>query len=57
MECILVDDGSTDDTAAIGTRHGVQVLATGGKCGPAEAGSLDVMKARADLLLFIEADV
>ena len=57
VECILVDDGSSDDTAAIGKRHNVRVLATGRNCGPALARNLGVLEAGADLLLFIDADV
>jgi glycosyltransferase involved in cell wall biosynthesis len=56
-ECIVVDDGSTDDSAEIARSFGAQVLATGGRTGPAVARNLGANSARAPLLLFIDADV
>jgi glycosyltransferase involved in cell wall biosynthesis len=56
-ECIVIDDGSTDDSAALGERFGATVLSTGGRCGPAQARNLGARRASGDLLLFIDADV
>jgi GT2 family glycosyltransferase len=57
VECILVDDGSIDDSAAIGMECGARVLKTGRQIGPAGARNLGVKEAQADILLFIDADV
>ena len=57
LECIVVDDGSTDDTAAIAHRHGVTVLSTDGRRGPAHARNLGAGYARGDVLFFLDADV
>ena len=40
FECIVVDDGSTDDTADVARRHGASVVATGWRSGPALARNL-----------------
>ncbi|HEY8515296.1 MAG TPA: glycosyltransferase family 2 protein [Candidatus Binatia bacterium] len=57
LECLVVDDGSTDDTAAIAARHGATVLSTGGRRGPAHARNLGARHARGDVVFFIDADV
>ncbi len=57
VECIVVDDGSTDDSAAIATRFGATVLSTGGRCGPAVARNLAARNATGDVLWFVDADV
>ncbi len=56
-ECIVIDDGSTDDSAAIAERFGATVLYTGGRGGPAKARNLGARRASGDLLLFLDADV
>src|SRR5579863_1732631 len=56
-EYLVVDDGSTDDSAAFAERLGATVLSTGGRCGPARARNLGARHAIGDLLLFIDADV
>ena len=56
-ECIVIDDGSTDDSAALAQRLGATVLSTGGRCGPAQARNLGARHATGDLLLFVDADV
>lgn len=56
-ECIVIDDGSTDDSALIAERFGATVLTTGGRCGPAQARNLGARQATGDLLLFVDADV
>lgn len=57
LECIVVDDGSRDDTAAVARRHGVTVLSTDGRRGPAHARNLGARHARGDVLFFLDADV
>ena len=56
-ECIVIDDGSTDDSASLAERLGATVLSTDGRCGPAKARNLGARRASGDLLLFIDADV
>lgn len=55
-EVIVVDPGSTDDTAAIAERAGVRVLRLGRRAGPAEARNEGARLTNADVLLFIDAD-
>lgn len=57
FECIVVDDGSTDDTADVARRHGARVVATGWRSGPARARNLGAAHARGDVLFFLDADV
>lgn len=57
LECIVVDDGSTDDSADCARRFGARVLSTSGKRGPAHARNIGARAARGDVLLFVDADV
>ena len=57
MECIVVDDGSTDRSAEIAVRYGARVVSTGSRCGPAHARNLGVSVARGDVILFLDSDV
>lgn len=54
-EILLVDDGSTDDTAAIARRHGVTVLRLE-HAGAAAARNAGARRARGPILLFTDAD-
>jgi glycosyltransferase involved in cell wall biosynthesis len=56
-ECIVVADGSTDESAEIAARFGATVLRTDRKRGPAFARNLGAGKAHGEILLFIDADV
>lgn len=56
-ECLVIDDGSTDDSASLAEQFGATVLSTGGRRGPAIARNLGARHATGDLLLFIDADV
>jgi len=57
-ECIVVDDCSTDDSAALAYAHGCRVL-TGlqRRVGPAQARNIGAQVAQGDILFFIDADV
>jgi glycosyltransferase involved in cell wall biosynthesis len=56
-ECIVVDDGSTDDSAATAREFGVRVVQGGGRRGPAYARNLGAREATGEILFFIDADV
>ncbi len=57
IECIVVDDGSTDDSHEIAERAGFRVLRSERRRGPAVARNLGAAAARGDILLFVDADV
>ncbi|MFN7974529.1 MAG: glycosyltransferase [Acidobacteriota bacterium] len=54
-ELIVVDDGSSDDTASVASRHGARVLTQPNR-GPAAARNLGAGHARGDILVFLDAD-
>lgn len=54
-EVIVVDDGSTDDTAGIAGRFGVTVIRQGNR-GPAAARNRGARQARGGIVLFTDAD-
>lgn len=55
--CIVVDDGSTDDSVGIARRAGAQVIEAGTRGGPARARNIGALASSAEILLFIDADV
>jgi glycosyltransferase involved in cell wall biosynthesis len=57
FECVVVDDGSTDDSAALAAASGARVVATGGQRGPAYARNRGAESAEREILFFIDADV
>lgn len=58
FEVIVVDDGSTDDSAKISREKGATVIATARRqSGPAAARNLAAKQAKGEILLFIDADV
>jgi len=56
-ECIVVDDGSTDDSVEVARSFSAKVLSTGGRRGPAHARNLGAKTAEGDVLFFIDSDV
>lgn len=56
-EVILVDDGSTDDTAKIARDMGCRVFETDHQSGPAVARNHGSEQATGEILLFIDSDV
>ncbi|MCK5132818.1 MAG: glycosyltransferase family 2 protein [Candidatus Sabulitectum sp.] len=57
LEVILVDDGSSDDTADKADKYGVVLLGTGGRKGPATARNMGASAAAGDVILFLDSDV
>lgn len=55
-ELIVVDDGSTDRSAAIAAAAGARVLHTNGRIGPGGARNIGAQHARGEYLCFIDAD-
>src|SRR6478735_6797149 len=55
-EVIVVDDGSTDDTAAVATRHGATVVASPYAMGNGAAIKRGARAAAGDVLVFMDAD-
>jgi glycosyltransferase involved in cell wall biosynthesis len=55
--CIVVDDGSTDQSVEIARRAGAQVIELGTRGGPARARNVGALAAPGEILLFIDADV
>lgn len=57
LECLVVDDGSTDDAAAVAERHGVRVIVLPRRRGPAGARNAGARQAKGSVVLFLDADV
>jgi GT2 family glycosyltransferase len=56
-EIIVVDDGSTDASAAIAEAAAVTVLGSGGRLGPGGARNVGAAAAAGEILWFVDADV
>jgi len=57
FECVVVDDGSTDDSAALAAASGARVIRTGGQRGPAYARNRGVEACKGEIIFFVDADV
>lgn len=57
FEIIVVDDASTDGTADVALRHGVRLMRSATRCGPATARNRGAKEARFPYLFFVDADV
>lgn len=57
FEIVVVDDASTDDTAAVAVAAGARVIRCDVNGGPAAARNRGAAAARGDVLLFIDSDV
>ncbi len=57
FECLVVDDGSNDNTAALAKAGGATVVAMPNRGGPAAARNHGAAHAKGDVLLFLDADV
>jgi len=57
VEIIVVDDASTDDTAAVARDMGARVLRLAQNSGPAAARNHGASQAQGDILFFVDADV
>jgi len=56
-EIVVVDDGSTDDTASIASRYNVNLLRITDNHGPAAARNLGARHTTGNILVFVDADV
>src|SRR5688572_11306338 len=54
---IVVDDGSSDESAEVAKEFGCMVVSTGGRRGPAHARNIGAHAAQANILFFIDSDV
>jgi glycosyltransferase involved in cell wall biosynthesis len=57
FECIVVDDGSTDNSAEVARKYGARVVSTAGRRGPAHARNLGAKEAKGEVLFFVDSDV
>lgn len=57
VECIVVDDASTDESCTVAIAAGATVLYTEKRTGPAHARNRGAIAAGSELLFFIDADV
>lgn len=57
LEVIVVDDTSTDDTAAMAAGMGARVMPSGGRLGPGGARNRAAAEAAGEILWFVDADV
>ncbi|MCP4415827.1 MAG: glycosyltransferase family 2 protein, partial [Chloroflexi bacterium] len=57
-ECIVVEDGSSDNSVEVAYAHGVRLLSgLKRRLGPAQARNIGAQVARGDILFFVDADV
>ena len=56
-EVIVVDDGSSDATAAVARARGVTVVQLASRCGPAHARNRGARIAQGEIVLFLDSDI
>jgi len=56
-ECLVIVDGSTDESESIARRHGARVVALRERQGPAHARNLGARLAQGEWILFLDSDV
>jgi glycosyltransferase involved in cell wall biosynthesis len=56
-EIVVIDDGSTDDSAEIALKNGARVFKLNNQSGPAAARNFGSKQAKGDILLFIDSDI
>ncbi len=56
-ECIVVDDGSTEDIARVAAQHRATLVTLDDRGGPARARNRGAEQAQGDILMFLDADV
>src|SRR5436190_308097 len=57
LECIVVDDGSTDNSADIAENGGMRVVRLQSQGGPAKARNIGAAAASGDIIVFLDSDV
>src|SRR5215467_589094 len=57
LEIIVIDDASTDASAAIAERHAVSVVGLPVQSGPGAARNAGARRARGDIFFFVDSDV
>ena len=57
FEIIVVDDHSTDHSAAVARHFGAMLISTSRRSGPARARNIGALAASGDILYFVDADV
>ena len=57
VQLIVVDNGSTDDTAAVASAHGARVVSERRRAGVGGARNAGAAAAEGDVLVFLDADV
>jgi glycosyltransferase involved in cell wall biosynthesis len=57
LEVIVIDDASTDASAAIAERHGAKVVRLAHQSGPGTARNVGAGRAKGEILFFVDADV
>lgn len=57
LEVVVVDDASTDESAAVAARHECRLISLPANAGPAVSRNVGAEAARGEILFFVDADV